>query len=170
MLQTKEPEGIGILKKGMGLFKTISPLSAHQFKHQSEPKEATANQGYTATCQIVRSAGQWSMGLHQDEIENSIQMAYLDMIKNAKHYIYIENQFFVSCTSGQPVRNKIADALLERLTRAVDSDQNFKLVICLPLLPGFEGDIDDKAGNVMRIQLGWLYHTLARGKSSILSR
>jgi phospholipase D1/2 len=169
LLQSKDGGVGGQKKRGMGLFKTITPLTAHQFNHQEPRKEGGEEEEYTATCQIVRSSGQWSMGLHQDEIENSIQMAYLDLIKNSKHYIYIENQFFVSCTSGKPVSNKIADALLERLSRAVAQDQNFKLVICLPLLPGFEGDIDDKAGNVMRIQLGWLYHTLARGNSSILT-
>lgn len=110
------------------------------------------------------------MGLHQNEIERSIQNAYLDLIKNSKHLIYIENQFFVSSTSGKPVSNLIAEALAERVTRAAKNSEDFKLVICLPLLPGFEGDILEKAGNVMRIQLGWLYHTLGRGQNSIMAR
>lgn len=90
------------------------------------------------------------------------------MIKNSQHYIYIENQFFVSSTSGKPVRNRVAEALSERLIRAAEGNQKFVLIICLPLLPGFEGDILEKAGNVMRIQLGWLYHTLGRGNTSIM--
>ncbi len=28
--------------------------------------------------------------------EDSIRQAYLSLIENAKHYVYIENQFFVS--------------------------------------------------------------------------
>ena len=56
----------------------------------------------------------------------------------------------------------------ERINRAADLNEDFKLIICLPLLPGFEGDILEKAGNVMRIQLGWLYHTLGRGENSII--
>lgn len=108
------------------------------------------------------------MGLHPDEIERSIQLAYIDMINNSKHFIYIENQFFVSSTSGKPVSNRIAEALARRLEKAAEQKEKFKIIIFLPLLPGFEGDIDDKAGNVMRIQLGWLLHTIARGKPSIL--
>lgn len=108
------------------------------------------------------------MGLHQNEIEKSIQNAYLELIKNSQHYIYIENQFFVSCTSGKPVSNRIADALASRLIKAAELNEDFVLVLLLPLLPGFEGDILEKAGNVMRIQLGWLYHTLGRGDASII--
>ena len=78
-------------------------------------------------------------------------MAYLSMIQHSEHFIYIENQFFVSSTSGKPVRNRIAEELIKRLKRAIDSKQPFRLIISLPLLPGFEGDIEEKAGNVMRI-------------------
>ena len=96
------------------------------------------------------------------------------MIENSQHFIYIENQFFVSGTAGKPVQNTIAGALANRLKRAIKEDDerrerglpcdhpNFKLLICLPLLPGFEGEITSKAGNVMRLQLGWLLHSLAR--------
>jgi phospholipase D1/2 len=117
------------------------------------------------------------MGLRQGEKERSIQNAYIQMIAESKHFIYIENQFFVSGTAGKPVQNCIADALAKRLERAIEEDNKrrergdpcdhpcFKLLICLPLLPGFEGEITSKAGNVMRLQLGWLLHTLARNDS-----
>jgi phosphatidylserine/phosphatidylglycerophosphate/cardiolipin synthase-like enzyme len=48
------------------------------------------------TCQIVRSACNWSVGLQKTE--RSILEAYYDLIDNAKHYILIENQFFISKT------------------------------------------------------------------------
>jgi phosphatidylserine/phosphatidylglycerophosphate/cardiolipin synthase-like enzyme len=173
ILNAKNAEGI----KSSKLYKTIPILSATGFK----PPESKAicqedEKMYRMNCQvkysykICRSAGQWSMGLHQNEIERSIQNAYLDLIRNSQHLIYIENQFFVSSTSGKPVSNLIAEALAERVTRAAKNKEDFKLVICLPLLPGFEGDILEKAGNVMRIQLGWLYHTLGRGQNSIMAR
>ena len=118
------------------------------------------------------------MGLRQGEKERSIQNSYIEMIEASEHFIYIENQFFVSGTAGKPVQNKIAAALAERLKRAIKEDNerrdkgvpcdhpNFKLLICLPLLPGFEGEITSKAGNVMRLQLGWLLQTLARNDTS----
>ena len=44
--------------------------------------------------QVLRSASEWSAGLRKTE--NSILQGYYQLIENSKHYIYIENQFFVS--------------------------------------------------------------------------
>lgn len=44
--------------------------------------------------QVLRSGGPWSVGT---SVECSIYNAYIDAIMNAKRFIYIENQFFVSC-------------------------------------------------------------------------
>lgn len=49
------------------------------------------------TCHVVRSACEWSAGLYNN-VENSILKAYYSLIDNAKHYIFIENQFFISKT------------------------------------------------------------------------
>ncbi len=46
-------------------------------------------------CQILRSASNWSVGLDKSH-EHSILNAYYNLIDNAKHYILIENQFFIS--------------------------------------------------------------------------
>lgn len=46
-------------------------------------------------CQILRSVSNWSAGLVKKD-ESSILKAYYDLIDNAKHYIFIENQFFIS--------------------------------------------------------------------------
>lgn len=53
-----------------------------------------ASKENSLTCQIVRSLTHWSGGLLNDE--NSILNAYCTLIDNAKHYIYIQNQYFVS--------------------------------------------------------------------------
>ena len=45
----------------------------------------------TMDAQIVRSSGDWSSGILP---EHSIQNAYSDIIRNAEHFVYIENQFF----------------------------------------------------------------------------
>ncbi|KAJ3148026.1 Phospholipase D1 [Geranomyces michiganensis] len=47
----------------------------------------------TVELQVLRSASQWSAGSPR---EKSINNAYLDLIRSAKHYIYIENQFFIT--------------------------------------------------------------------------
>jgi phospholipase D1/2 len=45
-------------------------------------------------------------------------MAYIETIENAKHFIYIENQFFISGVAGNSVKNEIANALISRIKRA----------------------------------------------------
>jgi phospholipase D1/2 len=45
----------------------------------------------TVRGQIVRSSGDWSSGILA---EHSIQNAYCEIIRNAQHLVYIENQFF----------------------------------------------------------------------------
>lgn len=41
--------------------------------------------------QVVRSSADWSSGIL---VEHSIQNAFVEIIRNAKHFVYIENQFF----------------------------------------------------------------------------
>lgn len=47
-------------------------------------------------CQVVRSVGNWSVGCHSSNTEFSIHIAYLQLISQARHFIYMENQFFIS--------------------------------------------------------------------------
>ena len=86
-------------------------------------------------CQLLRSASLWSLGLKRENYENSIYISYLALITNAENYIYIENQFFISSLAGSPVKNKIAEAILERVKRAAAEKQKFKVIIFMPLLP-----------------------------------
>lgn len=51
----------------------------------------------TVRAQIVRSSDDWSSGILN---EHSIQNAYCETIRNAQHYVYIENQFFSMSTSS----------------------------------------------------------------------
>ena len=125
---------------------------------------------FTNMCQILRSSGEWSMGLQENQIERSIQIAYIELISNAEKFIYIENQFFVSSLCGDPVSNQIAEAIVQRILRAIEEKVEFLIVVVVPLLPGFEGDLNSKNANVMRIQLGWELHTICRGGNSILER
>ncbi len=45
----------------------------------------------TVRAQLVRSSADWSSGILT---EHSIETAYIELISNAQHYVYIENQFF----------------------------------------------------------------------------
>lgn len=89
------------------------------------------------TCQVLRSAANWSTGfLEADIYEESIHEAYVEKISQAQHYIYIENQFFISLgfpDTGETflsyesvnfhehfsvVKNQIAESLYKRIVRA----------------------------------------------------
>lgn len=122
----------------------------------------------TCSCQILRSACSWSLGLGPYQTEKSIHMAYIQLIEQAKHFIYIENQFFISNLAGPPVENLIANAILLRIKQAFNKKEKFKVMIFVPLLPGFPGDIDKPAAGVLKIQLHWEYTTISRGGNSII--
>ncbi|EAR83685.1 phospholipase d1 (macronuclear) [Tetrahymena thermophila SB210] len=125
-------------------------------------------QNGTCICQMLRSSSSWSLGLQQKNHEMSIQLAYIDLITSSSNFIYIENQFFISCSAGPKVKNLIAQALIERIKKAAEKGENFKVVVVMPLLPGFEGEVNDSGSAVMKCQLHWEYATISRGGQSIL--
>ena len=120
------------------------------------------------TCQGLRSSCRWSLGL--SNIERSIYLAYIWLIENSKHFILIENQFFISSTGGNKVKNKIADTLAKRICRAIDEEKPFLSVILIPLLPGFEGDITAKETHLLRVQVYWHLMTIYSAKNSLFNQ
>ena len=119
-------------------------------------------------CQLVVSSSLWSYGY--EIFENTIYSAYLHLINLANHFIYIENQFFISSTSGQVVKNQLAQALVDRIKVAVSNHEQFKVIVVMPLLPAFEGSVADPAAAVLRVQLYWEYETICRGTESIYAQ
>jgi phospholipase D1/2 len=70
--------------------------------------------------QMLRSVSSWSVGfLDAETFEESIHEAYIDAITKANHYVYIENQFFISLAAqNTSVRNHICETLYKRIVRA----------------------------------------------------
>ncbi|KAM9847218.1 phospholipase D2 [Aulostomus maculatus] len=119
-----------------------------------------------AKVQVLRSADRWSTGT----CENSILNAYIHTIENSEHFVYIENQFFISCADGKTVHNGIGDAIVNRILRAHREQKKYRVFVVIPLLPGFEGDISAGGGNAIQAILHFTYRTICRGELSILSR
>ncbi|KAM9728872.1 phospholipase D2 [Menidia menidia] len=119
-----------------------------------------------AKVQVLRSADRWSTGT----CESSILKAYVTTIENSEHYIYIENQFFISCADGKSIHNGIGDAIVNRILRAHREQKKYRVFVVIPLLPGFEGDISTGGGNAIQAILHFTYRTMCRGEHSILSR
>ena len=111
--------------------------------------------------QVLRSIGRWSS---RGTSERSIYRAYCSMIKNAS-CIYIENQFFVSALEGTGgvVRNRIAQYLYDRVSKAIRHREQFKVTIVIPLYP--EGDPSS-------LQVGAILHyqneSICNGRESLL--
>ncbi|KAI0916794.1 hypothetical protein AcW1_007851 [Taiwanofungus camphoratus] len=129
--------------------------------------------GLTGTCelQICRSAGPWSMGT-PDRIEHSIQNAYLKAIQMSEHFVYIENQFFITSTivSEVKIENRIGDALVHRIIRAHVDQIPWKCCIIIPLIPGFAYPVDHSDASAIRIIMECQNRTICRGPNSIFAR
>jgi len=111
--------------------------------------------------QIVRSISSAAGGSRTEKGPNE---AYVRMIKSAQHYIYIENQFFISdCPANKKfVHNEIASVVAQRISRAIwDEHQTgsqvpFRVILMLPAHP--EGPLEDAstAFRILALQLNTL--------------
>ncbi|KAL7424031.1 Phospholipase D1 [Cryptotrichosporon argae] len=125
----------------------------------------------TCEVQICRSCGPWSIGT-PTKIEHSIQNAYIKSIQLSEHFVYIENQFFITSTvvDGIRIENGIGDALVERITRAHRDGTPWRACIVIPLLPGYSYPIDSSEASSVRLILECQNRTISRGTHSIFSR
>lgn len=134
--------------------------------------EEFKDMGLSGTCevQVLRSAATWSLGI--DEPETSIQNAYVKIIEDSEHFIYIENQFFITSTLAYNTRvvNRIGDALVDRIIRAYQNGDDWKCTILIPLMPGFESTVDEQPGMSVRLIVQFQYHSICRGENSIFER
>ncbi|KAH7136524.1 hypothetical protein EDB81DRAFT_82438 [Dactylonectria macrodidyma] len=123
----------------------------------------------TVRCQIVRSSADWSSGILK---EHSIQNAYIDIIRNAQHYVYIENQFFITATGDKqsPIQNTIGSAIVEAVVRAGKENRKFRVIVIIPAIPGFAGDLRDDAAAGTRAIMDYQYKSICRGEHSIFEK
>lgn len=129
--------------------------------------------GLDGTCeiQILRSASAWSIGT-PDKTEHSIMTAYVQMIATSEHFVYIENQFFISSchTMGTVIENTIGDALVDRIKRAHRNQEDWRACIIIPLMPGFQNTVDSQDGSSVRLIMSCQYASICRGETSIFGR
>ena len=144
------------------------PTNPPKSKVKSNSSYSIPNTYGQLNIQALRSVTKWSAGQPH---ENSIYNAYLHAIKNSKHYIYIENQFFISSESGilTKVRNEIQSALVERIYRAYDAHEDFHVMIMMPLKPEF-GPEDWLSSMHSRTITYWNYATIFNGEESLLAK
>jgi phosphatidylserine/phosphatidylglycerophosphate/cardiolipin synthase-like enzyme len=135
----------------------------HTFYRNIEVPNRLWDGNGTCKVQLLRSIGKWSTGTNA---EISIQNCYIDTINNAKHFIYIENQFFIGNTAGEGVSNGIAAALVNRILMAHTAGEAFRVVIIIPVHPNGDFASAKKAQVVMHYE----YATINRGLTSMFEQ
>lgn len=137
-----------------------------------DPKDLEAL-GLDGTCevQILRSSSMWSTGT-PDVTEHSIMNAYMKLIEHSEHFVYIENQFFVSTCEidGRKIENLVGDALVERIIRAAKNGEAWHAAVIIPLMPGFQNTVDSEGGTSVRLIMQCQYRSICRGETSIFGR
>ena len=159
--QAKKNEG--------GWFHNLLGSNNQQEEKKLETNVVNVNffrKGTKSNVQVLRSACKWSAGIGKKE--NSILQGYYHLIDNSKHYLYIENQFFVSKSFSEEerrecryslsdvVENLIAYHIRKRIERAYLNKEKFRVFVFIPLLPGFAGE-PESSGTLQII----LKHTYA---------
>lgn len=135
------------------------------------PAEASCTDKLEGSCevQLLRSACPWSIGA---SLEASCCTAYQNLIENSQHYIYIENQFFISSSKNEInsqalIKNKILRSLCDRIIRAAREGKKFKVYVVIPLLPAFESDVHEATAATLRLIVHWQKITINKGESSM---
>lgn len=149
----------------IGVQRPKYPVGGYQHHPWTSLNELELDHSGPVKAQLVRSSSDWSSGIL---IEHSIQNAYCEVIRNAKHLVYIENQFFsrafphrcfeshfiiltfnlaVTATGDEqsPIHNKIGKAIVDACVRAGKEGRKFRVIIVIPAIPGFAGDLRDDA-------------------------
>ena len=147
-----------------------SPLSIDDWAHPEVLHDIHEPSAGDVKIQVLRSVGSWSAG---QSYEDSIHNAYIHAIENSKHFIYIENQFFISSQSDDyylKVENKIQLALSKRIIQAYDNKEDFHVTIVMPLLPELPGEWGTHSGRNRESICHWNYATLYNGKDSLMHR
>ncbi|KAG8751462.1 hypothetical protein FRC14_007904, partial [Serendipita sp. 396] len=126
-------------------------LSSTSAAAENQPSTVTLPPGGTMkpSCkvQVCRSVCDWSHGV---PTEQSIQNAYIGLIQEAKHFIYIilqldlgnvqnlkMGQSISNTVAGGLVVNLIAKALVERILKAATAGEKFKASHSISLAPHF---------------------------------
>ncbi|XP_046564416.1 phospholipase D1-like [Haliotis rubra] len=131
--------------------------------------QSIKNITFNVKTQILRSTSGWSAGI--EAIENSIQEAYIHCIENSKHYIYIENQFFITqIDNSSSVSNDVGNALYKRILRAYRAGEMFRVYVMMPLLPAFEGEFGTPGGTALQAVTHWNYSSICRGGNSLIEK
>ena len=139
----------------------------HRVENYAFDGSSATNAATGVSCQLLRSCTKWSHGV---ATEHSIANAYIEIITKSRYYVYIENQFFITatCDDQKPVVNKIGAALVGRILRAARAGEKYKVIVLMPAVPAFAGDLKDDSSLGTRAIMEFQYNSINRGGHSIM--
>lgn len=137
-----------------GALHPLTPETVVQADEEGEIQDGDWN------VQVLRSINETSTALNRERpglivrksahVDLSIHDAYVHQIRSAKHFIYFENQYFLSSShlwsSGQRggfASNLIAIEIAEKICAKIRSNQRFVVYVVVPMFP--EGPPDSGA-------------------------
>ncbi|KAI5283642.1 hypothetical protein KEM54_001964 [Ascosphaera aggregata] len=88
------------------------------------------------------------------------------------HYVYIENQFFITSTGKHqnPIHNQVGRAIVDAVVRASKEGRKFRVIVLIPAIPGFDGDLREDRAVGTRAIMDYQYKSICRGKHSIMGQ
>lgn len=82
------------------------------------------------------------------------------------------NKSPVTATGDQqsPIHNTIGRAIVEACVRAGKEGRKFRVIIIIPAIPGFAGDLREDAATGTRAIMDYQYKSINRGEHSIMGQ
>ena len=159
----RDPPKEGIITASGGVQEKQKGYLSTQVDHGQRLGQGTVH------AQLVRSSADWSLGILT---EQSIQNAYCQVIRDARHFVYIENQFFITATGENqaPVHNLIGAAIVDACIAAAKEGRKFRVILVIPCIPGFAGDLRSNAAAGTRAIMDYQYKSICRGEESIYGK
>ncbi|CAO3600983.1 unnamed protein product [Absidia cylindrospora] len=170
--KNRKNDNVPLLQPPLGGFVGNTQRGFQDQPQQQARRYRHGTRGVSGTCraQVVRSSADWSLGI---KTEHSIQNAYIEAILGAKHFIHIENQFFITATVEDKdyiLKNQIGAALVKRIVRAHEEQEPFKVFVLMPLMPAFPADLSTKDAATARLVMHYQYMSICRGGKSIIEQ
>lgn len=84
-------------------------------------------------------------------------------------YILMDIQFFITATGTQqaPIHNLLGKAIVDACATAHREGRKFRVIIVIPAIPGFAGDLRSDAAAGTRAIMDYQYKSICRGENSI---
>lgn len=68
------------------------------------------------------------------------------------------------------IKNKIGQAIVERIKLAHKRGEKFRIIVVMPLAPAFEGDFASSDAGTVRLVMHFQYASISRGENSIVEK